>query len=281
MRNWKKLLLAASLGAALALSGCGGSEIAREARPSGYGEAPENAERVVTGNGLLDDNDQFLLAYVPPEETVIRTEINGETVEWEYWYTFYRLEEIGSTDIDGGTVADVDFYYRDAAGNRLKRDTAGRFTGFQAAEGETLWKAEPDEEGLYQTAAGCGEAFGADMGQFAEWDASIGEIGGQVYLWEDKDAPFSDTAAATFDPDGRLRMLSVDYCDVVRVSEQDAAYFDQLVRDYVDTHETFSSYTVKTAYRAREGVLIAYYSVTLTDLHGGVWVESYTAGLPQ
>ena len=252
-KRWIKA--AAALCAAAVFGGCGANM--------------EEAGTVVAETGFrsnLSCAPPVEMAFTMDEETIVLLHAGSQT-------SALGLEQGTLTDVRPRATIEI---YTDGGWNILRMDDHGRIIGLRAdILRESGWiAADTTEDGLMEVLEKVAVQVDVDLSRYPD----IELYGGcQLRLYQDIDSPYTDYIHAEFDEAGKFCFIHIYYSNIVSLSAADEKYFAELLEDSIDSD---TPYTVSTAYCAREGVLIANYTVTFTKDSGETWVENYVAGLP-
>ena len=210
----------------------------------------------------------------PPEQKVIN--IDGETVRLSYDGS--QTDKAGNTGenlTDNLPAVSTDIYTSED-GYLLRMDGIKRVTSLMTdLSRDSGWiAADTAETGLMEVLEKVAAQIDVDLSKYP--DAELYGTG-QLRLYKDADSPYTDYIHAEFDEAGKFCFIHIYYSNIVSLSAADEKYFEELLEESIDSD---TSYTVSTTYCAREGVLIASYTVTFTKDSGETWVENYVAGLP-
>ena len=210
----------------------------------------------------------------PPEQKVIN--VDGETVRLSYDGS--QTDKAGNTGknlTDNLPAVSTDIYTSEN-GYFLRMDGIERITSLMTdLSRDSGWiAADTTETRLMEVLEKVATQIDVDLSKYP--DAELYGTG-QLRLYKDADSPYTDYIHAEFDETGKFCFVHICYSNIVSLSAADEKYFAELLEDSIDSD---TPYTVSTSYCAREGVLIASYTVTFTKDSGETWVENYIAGLP-
>lgn len=212
--------------------------------------------------------------YTPPEKMKLSLESAG--MELQYDYTIQTDLDRVKTTIAGDIPQEETHVYQNAGGYSVRVDSCGRVTALSTDfNRESDWiAAGTDQQSLLQVMEDLTDTIGVDLNDYPNVMLQNDQFSYQLRLYQDQDSAYTNYIHAEFDTSGKLLFVKLYYSDVESLSADDETYFASLLDEYLDTD---IPYTVSTAYSARDGKLLANYSVSFTNADGENWVENYIA----